>query len=442
MLSNTFFFLFRVSVRSPQSAVRSPISAAHSPQPAVRSPHPMGRTLLFVDLFCGAGGASCGAAACASWDKVVHVLAVDMWLAALNHHSKHFPSARHACMVMGPDTESELQALVVEELRRALDAEGEEHECHIHVHASPPCQGFSTLNLRSNNPAHRQQMNNLTKWYLGFVTRVRGELTDLAQVSWSYENVERSLAWIKMHCGPELKALGAPVMGTLRASELGCATMRTRLFIGGGWQMPIPTHCEAEVVTPAMVLRVPRSWRINQASRSVKQHRTRGYPYTVVIARDASGKAIKMQPEHGDGLVPCDRPFHTITCSGKALALWAPTGADPPWKKVRLLSIGDLCVLQGFDRHYMDGLTQSRARRFIGNSIPPPMFAAIISAIGAPVPTCVDCGAPRCTSRMDGFPVCAKHTADVPRRKRKFGYESAARQRQRHRATEGDGAHE
>lgn len=393
-------------------------SAAPSPKGMRRPP------LAVIDLFCGGGGVSQGVREANTWGHALAVLAVDADKHALAHHARQFPRATHLLLAMGTDTEQELLAAVSATLARLPS------RVHIHLHGSPPCQGFSMVNTRrtKRNAVAKVKNNHLSVWFLQVVPKIR-KLVDAAAFagfSWSYENVERALPWLHETCTTELKQARHTVTAVVRASELGGATLRTRVFLGDGWIVPVPTHTEAMATTAAQVLGVPSTWAINNATLRSKIKRDSA---TGIVGRirDAMGNLIDIDHSTGQGLVPCNRPYQALLTGGTPIALWRPVRRGTAWRRVRSLTAVDLAKLQGFPPSFVDNLSFTRARKLIGNSVPPAMFAALLDAIGAPQPRCAHCGAPRWHGRVDGQLVCKRHSDAVPSRKRKFGFSGGLR---------------
>ena len=96
--------------------------------------------MQLVDLFCGIGGASCGAR-----DAGVDVaLAVDADPEALAVHKLNHPKCDHLCISLPRDS---------------LPLP----EGAIHIHASPPCQAFSQANRAVGRTRQRNALH-LVEW--------------------------------------------------------------------------------------------------------------------------------------------------------------------------------------------------------------------------------------------------------------------------------------
>ena len=126
--------------------------------------------VVAVDLFCGIGGFSQGAAQ----SGIPVALAVDFNMILLEAHRRNHPSAVHVCMELGPSTEQRLLGL----MDRFVSA-----GAHVHLHGSPPCQQLSSMQLFSNG-GHRDydKAMRLIRWFVEFVQRVQPS-------TWSFEQV-------------------------------------------------------------------------------------------------------------------------------------------------------------------------------------------------------------------------------------------------------------
>lgn len=172
--------------------------------------------VVIIDLFCGCGGFSAGAAQ-AGHDVV---LAIDADLRALALHFSNFPDADHVLMELGGDPKEFATKL----LHYIGDRE-------YHIHGSPPCQGYSTLNNKVANGEHVES-SNLAVWYLDLIEA-------LVPKSWSFENVYNSRhriyeerPWVKnFHCHEECYG-----------SEFGVPIMRKR-FVISTTDMSSVTYC-------------------------------------------------------------------------------------------------------------------------------------------------------------------------------------------------------
>ncbi len=176
--------------------------------------------VLVVDLFCGAGGFSTGAAAAGA----EIALAVDSWPDALGVHALNHASAAHWCEELGGDA-SAFSARVHAHL---ADAYGARDSFRLHVHASPPCQNFSTANGISDPSAGLR----LVEWSIELMRALRPD-------SWTLEQVGN----------PRLRALAAQHNGKLVAcADYGVPQSRKRLVLGTVDWARVETRVPAPVV--------------------------------------------------------------------------------------------------------------------------------------------------------------------------------------------------
>jgi hypothetical protein len=132
----------------------------------------------FVDLFCGAGGASCGA------KQVGYniVLAVDSWDVAIDCHSRNHPDAAHMLMELPPAEPLPLPTAGV-----------------WHLHGSPPCTKVSCAN-QQRNEQEREDATALIRWYIVFAI-------ESSASTWSMEQVSTPIVITTLE---SLKAPGSP----------------------------------------------------------------------------------------------------------------------------------------------------------------------------------------------------------------------------------------
>ena len=114
-------------------------------------------SIRFIDLFCGIGGASCGAR-----DAGIDVaLAIDDDPEALAVHKLNHPQCEHLCVSLPSDS-----------LPLPTGP--------IHIHASPPCQAVSQAN-RSVGETRQRQALRLVEWTVRYC-QTHGTTWSLEQV--------------------------------------------------------------------------------------------------------------------------------------------------------------------------------------------------------------------------------------------------------------------
>jgi DNA (cytosine-5)-methyltransferase 1 len=328
--------------------------------------------LMAADLFCGAGGTTCGAEQ--SGAASVR-FAVNHWDIAIQTHSANHPHAVHA--------------------NRRLDQvhPGEAPRMDL-LFASPECIHHSRA--RGGRPTSDQQRSGaweVLRW------------VDHHRPSWIViENVKEFREW-----GPVDPATGRPLVSgkgktfeawreaiksygyrvecfELNAADYGAATSRDRLFVIArkgkrGVPCPEPTHTRT-VKGPALPGMSLRPWRsasevidwsipcpsIHERSRPLCEK-------TVAIAMSTQGPAI-MSYYGNSGLTGCDRPLPTITTKDR-FALLHGGG------RFRMLKNHELAAAQGFPSDYLFRGNKSQVTKQIGNSVSPVVARAITTTIAA-----------------------------------------------------------
>ena len=117
--------------------------------------------LEVYDLFCGAGGFSCGSelAGC----RVV--FACDSCEMAIETHKQNHPDATHQCLTLPADL--------------PLPIDGRP----FHLHGSPPCQQFSNGNSKGRTAEGHKVASTMVEWYLNLALKSRASSWSMEQVS-------------------------------------------------------------------------------------------------------------------------------------------------------------------------------------------------------------------------------------------------------------------
>lgn len=280
-----------------------------------------------VDLFCGCGGYSCGAALAGH-----HVaLAIDCDAVALAVHRANHPYAAHANIKLGLQTESQ----VIELIRRHVPENGP-----WLLHGSPPCITFSNMRNITKGKAHDAGME-LVTWYINLVKK-------LAPPYWSFEQV--AMMPIKHY----LRAQGL-AYHAFDFSLYGVPQTRTRCLAG----TPDLIHAlrdnkslrVAAPITPAMLLTPPP---------------------TATRIRASGGKCIELFYR------PLDVPTWCLLTACK------PVYVNDAGACVRVMSTRELLVLQTFPPRYRmpaQVCCESDRVRLIGNAVPPLMSCLLLKPL-------------------------------------------------------------
>ena len=280
---------------------------------------------VFIDLFCGAGGASTGARQAGYSVQ----LAVDANPIFLEAHAANHPGCRH------------LLATLPAEL--PLPTSGK-----WHLHASPPCQKVSKGN-QERNTDDRDDALALIEWC------VRLALTSGCS-SWSLEQVAVSrvcellerlcvesnskFSWIVIDC----RELGIPQQHRRRVIA-GSSSVVANLIRVYGWRrsvkdvIPFPrgTHL--------------RSYLINSRPRP-----------------DPSGKKKWLYKKYSidEACRSIDKQANTVI-AGQWQRWVSPGSGNPPV----LFNVEEQAALQTFPKDYVFPLDRCMARTSIGNALPP-----------------------------------------------------------------------
>jgi DNA (cytosine-5)-methyltransferase 1 len=291
------------------------------PAASTRAPLP---GIPIVDLFCGAGGFSCGAMLAGH-----HVaLAIDCDVASLKIHKANHPHAAHARMLLGAETED----LVLELIKKHVP----EHGPWL-LHGSPPCIKFSSMRNATKGKSQIEGMK-LVKWYIELVHKLKPPV-------WTFEQV--SAPEIRDY----LKSLGL-TYHVFNFKLYGVPQTRTRCLSGTTQLIHTLRDDKSLLVrkpaTPATVLNPPP---------------------TATQLRASGGKCIERFYR------PLDVPAWCLLTACK------PVFVDACGKCVRVLTSAEILTLQTFPVHYRMPphlCTEADRVRLIGNAVPPLMSRLLL----------------------------------------------------------------
>jgi DNA (cytosine-5)-methyltransferase 1 len=165
-----------------------------------------------IDLFCGCGGMSLGAARAGF--KLA--LAVDNDSRALASHSRNFPNSRHSSRDLSRTSGSVL-----------LNLAGLKHGQVDALIGGPPCQGFSSIGRRNHSDPRNQMLNH----FFRLVTEINPSIFVIENVPGILGDKYRDILQSAESLVTSEYTLLAPYH--LRAVDAGAPTVRTRVVIVG-----------------------------------------------------------------------------------------------------------------------------------------------------------------------------------------------------------------
>ena len=283
-----------------------------------------------VDLFSGLGGFSRGAADAGH----TIVLAVDNWAEAVKTHRQNHPSAMHARLTLGTETQNNLERLIQRVVPEGAD---------WHLHSSPPCQKLSNMRAISHGVAADAGCE-LVCWYLKLVMKLK-------PTTWSFEQVNqaelRGLLQFAKSLWPEKLDYGV-----FNMDRYGVPQSRKRMIAGN----------------PALIHRLRTDESLLAPAPLVTEIITP--PPGAVFMRSSVGMTPTAErPErHGDV-----RPVAALcwTCT----ATHSHAGLSGERAHIREFTNEELLTLQTFPKNTKLPGRRVDAVRAIGNSIPC-LFAA------------------------------------------------------------------
>ncbi|PSR81423.1 S-adenosyl-L-methionine-dependent methyltransferase, partial [Coniella lustricola] len=310
---------------------------------------PAGAKRTMVDIFCGAGGTSCGARM-AGFEPVI---AVDNWEPACKTYRENFPQAAVF--------EQDVTSFIHHKLR---------HKTHVDVlHISPPCQPYSPAHTR----AGRNDERNIAALFSSeVIDKLRPRLATLEQtygitheahvgffhaLLQSYTRRNFSVRW-----------------KIVRFLEYGLPQIRRRLvMICSCPGEKLPTFPPA---THGNVTGRARAHAMAARGQGLKPYMTEA---------QAIGNIPRRATLHDvDGAFPVNVPAHdpnlplarTITCGG-AEKKYHYSGK-------RAYTVRELACLQGFPITYQFlGTAQTVIRKQVGNAFPPSVVKVIYEHLRA-----------------------------------------------------------
>lgn len=275
--------------------------------------------MYVTDLFCGGGGFSEGARLAGN----TVVLAIDNWEDALTVHVDNHPECEHWCMTLGGNPDefvARVRAFIDEKVPRGA---------HLHVHASPPCQNLSKLNVTRRDTGKGLEM---VEWSLGVISAI-------APTTWTMEQVATPLV-VKF-----IESRGLP-HAVINMEKYGLAQTRRRLFVG--------------TTDMAKLSRFEGTTTMRQLFADIN--------YTPPTKTMRTCSQLRYYRNF-------DTQSYTVVSGGY------PVFFDTHTKKGTSIPISVLQAIQGFPVSYSFAkVNSSIARRVVGNSVPPSIACKIMQS--------------------------------------------------------------
>jgi DNA (cytosine-5)-methyltransferase 1 len=310
-----------------------------------------------LDLFCGGGGSSWGAASA----QAEIACAVDAWSVAVETYQANFPEARVIQTTLNEDSCPSLLG----------DIE------HIDlILASPECTNHTCA--KGSRPRD-ENSKRTANYVIRFAEKLKPRWIVL-------ENVVQMRSWHGYTpLIDELRALGYNVLPqVLDAADFGVPQTRRRLFL----------LCDREAV-PVPVEPLRRGRRLRRAAdvvqfdgpwKSRPLYSDRRAPDTLVRAERAIGELGKGKPflivyygsDGSGGWQRLDRPMRTLTTLDRfGLVTWE--GQTP---MLRMLQVPELMQAMGFDANYILSRGSRRDQiKILGNGVCPPVMEAVVRSL-------------------------------------------------------------
>ena len=303
--------------------------------------------LPFVDLFCGVGGASTGAAAAG----LVPRLAVDSWKDALDTHSLNHPECEHVQYVL-PIDENALREKITEIRKRGPFV----------IHGSPPC----TILSRANSMASQKDIDTsvaTVDWYLRFAISLNPTAMSFEQVAnkhvidvcnrykrrypkaFDFEVFDFSTLGVPQH---RVRVIGGTPKNVIRLRRMSHEKTFSKTANAAFW-LGDAKSCPSEFLGPPKTLRPAKKFQI-------EKRRLRGCerPKTSIY-----------------------EPTNTVTCSSSLMWL------DADGNFIRTINAGEVAKLQTFPTSYKFTGASKIDEKLVGNSLPPLVMQRFYeSAIG------------------------------------------------------------
>lgn len=279
-----------------------------------------------IDLFCGIGGFSCGAS---SAHNATVVACFDMWKQGLAMHYHNFgPSCDHFLIELGGDVTEFSSTLKNYLNKRRIPFE------RVHIHASPPCQSFSTLNshiVRDSISSYDDNRTNVLYWTLDLFQALQPRSWSIEQVPTALKHLVTNRHWV---CdNPDVN-----IYQNCKGNEFGVPTLRARLYICKNSSLKrsskrkrddvtvFDTIYKGETTNPfrelsKLLKTTAISIRTETNTMKISVHRDDLLSHEKI--RNYCGRRrilyVPTQPEYGNNVTSVHETMHALTGNNKAI---------------------------------------------------------------------------------------------------------------------------
>ena len=324
------------------------------------------RPVAVIDMFAGAGGAALGFIQ----GGALVVSSFDNWEPANAVHRMN-TELPHTVTTMELGTIQAWSHIMA--LAEAFRRSG----FHVHIHASPPCQAFSTAST-----TRASEGTYLLDWTLDLIKMIQPD-------SWSLENVPPTRKWLPEWCEDKWQFV--------MCADYGVPQTRKRMIAGEGFTLT-PTHESRHTlhgdkeflpdwVSVLDALPHLDSMELKPPPSMVKQYQYASIRKPFPTVTSFSARQLRLEATGANAKRQSDseltEPSRTICGSGNQCGPRIFDHDSEKPVKVRSLTITETAILQGFPADYDFEPAGSQKARWtmIGNALPPQITKAIFEGL-------------------------------------------------------------
>jgi DNA (cytosine-5)-methyltransferase 1 len=311
-----------------QLSILSFMQASEANEPSSKN-----KECFVVDLFCGAGGFSAGAAMAGA--KIIYACDVDEQ--ALQVHKLNHPETQHVC-----------QSLPAMNIPFPTDGR------QWHLHSSPPCQKLSVANNTHRKEGDREDALALVEWCI-YTALVSGCQT------WSLEQVSSKLV-IQLLDFYRKQHPNRVAYCVFEFSELGVPQTRRRIIAGTPWVVASLMRMRKTTKSVGIrdVIEKPRGDFIRDGSYTGKKRERRAF--------SAGPRGIvNMRANWRDHCRSVEKASYTVLANRGHTWVTFPQSGECVHTR---LDTHEYAALQTFPPDYIFPRNRALCQRLIGNAIP------------------------------------------------------------------------